>query len=153
MPWSLFSKLFPLLVLAPLPVRSIHFSLKKLCTVPNSMESNGTYDEKHLAQDTAPSGGSNVQLGTTEDVDLAAIPKSTSKLQRLANRLEAIVDIEARGIERVPESERERKYAAKAYLYMAMIWFSANCTANNMTVRVRAMYLRILLDLFRKVTR
>jgi hypothetical protein len=124
-----------LLVLALL-VRSIHFPIEKLRTAPNSMESNSTYDEKHLAQDTVPSSNSNIQLGTTEDVDLAAIPKPTSKLQRLANRLEAIVGIEARGIERVPESERERKYAAKDYLYMAMIWFSANCTANNMTVGI-----------------
>jgi hypothetical protein len=100
------------------------------------MESNGTYDEKHLAQDTAPSSSSNIQLGTTEDVDLAAIPRPTSKLQRLANRLEAIAGIEARGIERVPESERERKYAAKDYLDVAMTWFSANCTANNMTVGI-----------------
>ncbi|KAH8650936.1 permease for cytosine/purines, uracil, thiamine, allantoin-domain-containing protein [Tricladium varicosporioides] len=71
-----------------------------------------------------------------EEVDLAAIPHPTSKLQRFANRLEAIAGIEARGIERVPESERERKYAAKDYLYMAMIWFSANCTANNLTVGI-----------------
>jgi hypothetical protein len=82
------------------------------------MESNGTYDEKHIAQDTAPSSDSNIQLGNAEDVDLAAIPRPTSKLQRLANRLEAIVDIEALGIEQVPESERERKYAAKVYLYI-----------------------------------
>jgi hypothetical protein len=130
------SFIFFLLVLALLLVLSIHFSTEKFRTAPNSMEPNGTYDEKHLDQDTAPSSGSNIQLGTTEDVDLAAIPKPTSKLQRLANRLEAIVGIEARGIERVPESERERKYAAKDYLYMAMIWFSANCTANNMTVGI-----------------
>jgi hypothetical protein len=110
---ALKSFIFFLPVLTLLPVRSIHFSIEKLRTAPKSMESNRTYDEKHLAQDAAPSSGSNIQLGTTEDVDLAAIPKPTSKLQRLANRLEAMVGIEARGIERVPESERERKYAAK----------------------------------------
>jgi hypothetical protein len=115
------SFIFFLLVVALLLVHSILFPIEKLRTAPNSMESNGRYDEKHLAQDTVPSSSSNIQLGTTEDVDLAAIPKPTSKLQRLANRLEAIVGIEARGIERVPESERERKYAAKDYLYMAMI--------------------------------
>jgi hypothetical protein len=132
---ALKSFIFSLLVLALLSVRSVYFSIEKLRTAPNSMEPNGIYNEKHLAQDTAPSSGSNIQLGTAEDVDLAAIPKPTSKLQRFANRLEA-VGIEARGIERVPESERERKYAAKDYLYMAMIWFSANCTANNMTVGI-----------------
>lgn len=96
-----------------------------------------TTDEKHPAVSNAPSNSSvDRQIGDSTPLDPALIPTPTSKLQRLANRLETIAGIEARGIERVPESERERKYAAKDYLYMAMIWFSANCTANNMTVGI-----------------
>ncbi|KAF4637396.1 hypothetical protein G7Y89_g698 [Cudoniella acicularis] len=100
------------------------------------MESTLQRDEKHLAENTSPSNNSINHVGSTEEVDLATVPNPTSKLQRFANRLEAAAGIEARGIERVPESERERKYAVKDYLYMAMIWFSANCTANNMAVGI-----------------
>lgn len=100
------------------------------------MESSTTYDEKYLPPETAPSHESSENVGTTEEFDLAAIPTPTNKLQRFANRLEAFAGIEARGIERVPESERERKYVVKDYLYMAMIWFSANCTANQLTVGI-----------------
>ncbi|CZR55572.1 related to nucleoside transporter [Phialocephala subalpina] len=91
------------------------------------MVSISVIDEKHPAVSNAPSNSSvDHQIGTTTPLDPALIPTPTNTLQRLANRLETIAGIEARGIERVPESERERKYAAKDYLYMAMIWFSAN---------------------------
>ncbi|KAF8848647.1 hypothetical protein BDZ45DRAFT_753601 [Acephala macrosclerotiorum] len=75
-----------------------------------------SYDEKHVAQsnDTPSNSPVDHQIGTTTPLDPALIPRLTSKLQRLANRLETIAGIKARGIER----------------------FSANCTANNMTVGI-----------------
>jgi Permease for cytosine/purines, uracil, thiamine, allantoin len=52
---------------------------------------------------------------------------------RLNERINSIRFLEARGIERVPESERHT-LAAADYLQMALLWFSTNITANNIAV-------------------
>lgn len=49
-------------------------------------------------------------------------------------RLERWLGVETRGIERVPESIRERKTRLRDYAQMSVIWFSANVTANNVLV-------------------
>lgn len=49
------------------------------------------------------------------------------------HRIEGLAGLEARGIERVPENERQPASTA-AYLQMALIWFSANITANNLAL-------------------
>lgn len=41
--------------------------------------------------------------------------------------------LETRGIERVPESERHT-VSASNYVQMALLWFSTNVTANNISV-------------------
>ncbi|KAK5120747.1 hypothetical protein LTR85_006105 [Meristemomyces frigidus] len=59
-----------------------------------------------------------------------------NKLQGWANRLDTLMGVEARGIERVPESARQRKVTVNDYFQMFIIWFAINCTANNMTVGI-----------------
>ncbi|RDW62428.1 hypothetical protein BP6252_11861 [Coleophoma cylindrospora] len=67
---------------------------------------------------------------------ISTTPEALNLLQRYANKLDAIVGLEARGIERVPDELRRRKPAVWDYFQMGIIWFSANCTANNMTVGI-----------------
>lgn len=56
---------------------------------------------------------------------------SDNVLYRWVQRFEKLAGAEARGIERVPESLRSHKVALADYVQMAIIWFSANLTANN----------------------
>lgn len=48
-------------------------------------------------------------------------------------KIESLAGLEARGIERVPEYERQEPSTA-AYIQIALIWFSANLTANNLAL-------------------
>lgn len=50
-----------------------------------------------------------VQMGISEPVN---------KLERWANKLDALAGIEARGIDRIPEELRERVLSTKDYLQM-----------------------------------
>ncbi|KAI1080819.1 permease for cytosine/purines, uracil, thiamine, allantoin-domain-containing protein [Whalleya microplaca] len=59
-----------------------------------------------------------------------------NKLQQWFNRLDEKTGLEARGIERVPESLRHPRVTSGSYVQMFLIWFSINCTANNMTVGI-----------------
>jgi hypothetical protein len=59
-----------------------------------------------------------------------------SRLQKFANRLEAIVGLEARGIERVPENMRNQSGTSYGVAQVGIVWFAANCTANNLTTGV-----------------
>lgn len=54
-------------------------------------------------------------------------------LSRFNEKVVSIRYIEARGIERVPESERHSVTAAD-YTQMALLWFSTNITANNIAI-------------------
>lgn len=54
-------------------------------------------------------------------------------IARLNERITSVRFVEARGIERVPESERH-DVAAADYLQMGLLWFSTNITANNIAV-------------------
>ncbi len=73
------------------------------------------------------------ELGTTEAFGNSG-PKTS--WQKFANWMETRASVEARGIERVPESSRQRKVSTKHFFQIGIVWFSANCTANNMTVGV-----------------
>lgn len=44
--------------------------------------------------------------------------------------------LETRGIERVPEDLRHPKVTAASYVQMFLVWFSIDCTANNLTVGI-----------------
>ncbi|KAI1102497.1 hypothetical protein F4804DRAFT_343204 [Jackrogersella minutella] len=59
-----------------------------------------------------------------------------SRLEKLANRLDELIGVEARGIQQVPESMRSGKPTAKDYFWMWSIWFSANCTAVQFTAGI-----------------
>jgi purine-cytosine permease-like protein len=48
-------------------------------------------------------------------------------------RISSLKWLETRGIERVPESERHA-VSASNYVQMALLWFSTNVTANNISV-------------------
>ncbi|KAI1105606.1 FAD/NAD(P)-binding domain-containing protein [Jackrogersella minutella] len=61
---------------------------------------------------------------------------SQNNLQRWFKRLDEKTGLEARGIERVPESLRHPRVTAGSYVQMFLIWFSINCTANNMTIGI-----------------
>ncbi|KIX07147.1 uncharacterized protein Z518_05124 [Rhinocladiella mackenziei CBS 650.93] len=82
---------------------------------------------------TPPS--STIEQGTYEDRNLTAIPAS-NRLQRFANRLDALAGVESRGIERVPGELRERKMGLVDYFGVGVMWFSINCTANQMTLGI-----------------
>lgn len=56
-----------------------------------------------------------------------------SKLRRLNARIERLSGFEARGIARVPPSERQAPSVLND-LQVALLWFSANITCNNLVV-------------------
>jgi hypothetical protein len=60
--------------------------------------------------------------------------KPSGFFARVNQRITGIKHFEARGIERVPETERFEKVGASNYMQMTLLWFSANITANNMAV-------------------
>jgi hypothetical protein len=58
---------------------------------------------------------------------------TTGFFARANDKISSIRYLEARGIERVPESERH-KVGASNYIQMTLLWFSTNITANNIAV-------------------
>ena len=62
----------------------------------------------------------------------ALIPVPT-KLQRWNNKIESLAGLEARGITRVLPEECHG-LSVMGYAQMAILWFSANVTANNLAV-------------------
>jgi Permease for cytosine/purines, uracil, thiamine, allantoin len=56
-----------------------------------------------------------------------------SKLRALNNRIEGLDGLEARGIARVPPEERH-DISPLRYAQVAVIWYSANISANNLAV-------------------
>lgn len=58
---------------------------------------------------------------------------SNNAFGRLNERLTALNVFESRGIERVPEEDRQ-VMTASDYMQMALLWFSTNITANNMAI-------------------
>jgi hypothetical protein len=103
------------------------------------MDATGTstpiLDEEKLSMqaDQHPVDPSGAELGTTETLGNSR-PKTS--WQKFSNWMETRANVEARGIERVPESMRQRKVSTKDLFQIGIVWFSANCTANNMTVGV-----------------
>ncbi|KAF2105977.1 hypothetical protein BDV96DRAFT_675996 [Lophiotrema nucula] len=92
-------------------------------------------DEKIADQgfsDASPTASS-IHDATVEEL---AISNPTNKMQRWANKLDRIAGVEARGIERIPDELRDRQMTVGDYVHMFTIWFSMNCTANQMTLGV-----------------
>ena len=94
--------------------------------------------EKQAPRSSLSSTPLDQSSGDVESVDATAIDPTatTTKLQRLCNRLDAATGVEARGIERVPDALRNRKISTRDYVNMGLVWLSINCTANNMTVGI-----------------
>ena len=59
-------------------------------------------------------------------------PENTT--QRWVDKVESLAGIEARGIERVPESIKAETATTGDYVQMCLVWLSANLTANNMMI-------------------
>lgn len=79
------------------------------------------------AIDSPPSSHFSAHNTTVEE-----LPPPKNKLQQWVIILQKRVGLEARGIEHVPESLRERKTTTADYIQMMLIWFSANLTLNNL---------------------
>jgi hypothetical protein len=93
------------------------------------------YSGTTAASPSSPSSSS-VQEGMVTDAKTATAIQAENAMQRWANRIDRIAGVEARGIARVPEDMRERPVAIRDYLHMFTIWFSMNCTANQMTLGI-----------------
>lgn len=85
-------------------------------------------DEKRIGGDTSASV-SDVP-GTT------VVVPAGNKLARWLNWLDEKTGLEQRGIERVPDELRHPKITTGGYVQMFIIWFSINCTVNNMTIGI-----------------
>jgi hypothetical protein len=101
-----------------------------------------------------PAGSSNHSISEKDRIDephhhVAAVPHDLMSaveagtvveadgpvfLRGWTTKLETMLGVEARGIERVPESERLRKITTGDYVQMMLIWFSANLTLNNLAL-------------------
>lgn len=89
-------------------------------------------DEKHIGDATTSPSPSSVEEGHIDATEIQA----ENGLQRWANRIDKLAGVEARGIGRVPEDVRDRPVTAADYIHMFTIWFSMNCTANQMTLGI-----------------
>lgn len=63
----------------------------------------------------------------------SSTPAPAGRLRRLNTKIESLAGLEARGIKRVLPEERHTISLA-SYAQMALLWFSANLTANNLAV-------------------
>ncbi|KAH8676223.1 permease for cytosine/purines, uracil, thiamine, allantoin-domain-containing protein [Xylariales sp. PMI_506] len=70
------------------------------------------------------------------DSPVTELSKQQNKLQQWFSKLDDKGGLESRGIERVPEELRHPKVTTGSYVQMFLIWFSINCTANNMTLGI-----------------
>lgn len=72
----------------------------------------------------------------TESVTATAAREDSSLRRKVSQwnaRIESLAGLEARGISRVPPAERHEASTAQ-YRGMALLWFSANISANNVAV-------------------
>ncbi|KAI4281390.1 MAG: hypothetical protein L6R38_003724 [Xanthoria sp. 2 TBL-2021] len=92
---------------------------------------------KHPADIEKSAGTLNVSSRSTSDENLASEPAPPipipPKLRTWNQRIENLAGLEARGIKRVLPEERHAA-SGSAYAQMAMLWFSANISANNLAV-------------------
>ncbi|KIW00317.1 uncharacterized protein PV09_08204 [Verruconis gallopava] len=92
--------------------------------------------EKDIGTAATSPASSSVHEGAMAYTRDPTIIHAENRLQRWANKLDRIAGVEARGIGRVTEEERDRPVAARDYIHMFTIWFSMNCTANQMTLGI-----------------
>ena len=91
----------------------------------------------HVPADIEKSAGLDVSSRTTsaENVSepIAAPIVVPPKLSKWNQRIENLAGLEARGITRVLPEERHEA-SVFGYIQMALLWFSANVSANNLAV-------------------
>lgn len=68
---------------------------------------------------------------TIHDDGASSSPPTLSAFQKINNRIENLAGLEARGIQRVLPEERQPASSA-ADLQVALLWFSANLSLNNL---------------------
>ncbi|VUC21023.1 unnamed protein product [Clonostachys rosea] len=85
-----------------------------------------TKDEKPGDGDAAGHNASIIEIPLAEQ----------TMFKRVLHRVKGVTGLETRGIERVPDDLRYPRNTARSYLEMFLVWFSINCTANNMTVGI-----------------
>ena len=97
---------------------------------------NGNMPEKISQLRPSISGGGTEAREDSGDLETGvggmSVLASNNVLYRFAHQLEKQAGAEARGIERVPEWEREGRDAS--YWQVFLVWFSSNLTANNITL-------------------
>ena len=135
------------------PVISLHHSLASQrgrgsdrknheapCPPKMSDASYGEKLDEHKPEPASPSAGPHDYLDAVEGGHgVSPNYKDNGHLniaQRWVDRLESLAGLEARGVERVPEEARARMVTTGDYLQMAMVWFSVNLTANNLTIGI-----------------
>lgn len=73
-------------------------------------------------------------------IDLAAegtveVIREPTAMRQWNKKLEQVLGVEARGVDRVPEDERSPEVMRFLdYVQMAIVWFSANVTLNNIVI-------------------
>ena len=99
--------------------------------VPPSSGSNLLPDpEKALREKTVEDIHVSSESASSHEVLPLHVPQAVSRWNRA---IESISGLEARGISRVPPSEREAPSLA-GYVQIVLMWYSANITANNLAV-------------------
>lgn len=85
------------------------------------------------ADDTDPESQAAVPANILDRISDESEPPAKGFFARVNRKVSSIRYLEARGIERVPESERH-VLTASNYTKMTLLWFSTNITANNVAV-------------------
>ena len=80
-----------------------------------------------------PDTPSTSTAASSSTTDSSHSSRSTNILVRWHAKIESLAAFEARGIARVPPDERH-KASTFGLVQMALLWFSANLTANNLTL-------------------
>ncbi|KIW96771.1 uncharacterized protein Z519_02162 [Cladophialophora bantiana CBS 173.52] len=99
----------------------------KAFPVPTLEESK----EHHISDSPHHHAAPHDYLSVVENGLITDVTIPNNRFQRWALRLETLARMEARGIERVPETLKAEKVTMGDYVQMCLVWFSANLTANN----------------------
>lgn len=100
------------------------------------VHSNAAEDVEKKAEDSVivDSRSNSLQKHTLSSESFVVPPVPVPrKFARWNTRIENLAGLEARGIARVPQEERQ-KGSARGYAQMAILWFSVNVSANNLAV-------------------
>ena len=101
---------------------------------PHTVRSSVTEDVEKSANDVISPRSDSLEKRTFSSHSTTVLPLSEpSSLVKWNTRIESLAGLEARGIVRVPPEGRQES-SIMAYAQMAILWFSINMSANNVTV-------------------